>query len=492
MLCNGLSPIAKPLIVVQSSSAIRTYPSLGLATSLWTHSTVGTGTFTVEDDRIKLGQVMERRIDDTIKRRADEGTEEGQRWSRFLHAIKRRLLAGTGIDVPLIPKDLWLPELSFSSPTKVDSFGWAPLTYAVIEGRVDVAAVRPSPRRNSNSDPNPSLSPSPSSNPNPSLDSSPLALALTLTLTLTLTLSPSPNMAQALLDAGACIESPLQKNYYPLYALKGLTNLLYAAWFDGNGPMIRLLLSRGADPMRQCGPVKHSALHWACVFGSAGNAEALIEAEPRLLDLRLNLGTMPLTFIALGTQYAHLEWALKHHPGHCTDVMTGLPWGWLELACTDQAGNSDIIGLLIKQEGIDVNYYEPAKMNKVFAFITAVSKLALRLQDNPLQTFQLFAVGAATALHVAAFNGSLGSVELLLQAKANVASAAHPLKMTPLHVAAFAGHREMCVRLLEAGAPIAARDSRRRTAAMWAERRGHESVVLAISLHASAARAAAE
>ena len=141
MLCNGLSPVAKPLIVVQSSSAIRTYPSLGLATSLWTHSTVGTGTFTVEDDRIKLGQVMERRIDDTIKRRADEGTEEGQRWSRFLHAIKRRLLAGTGIDVPLIPKDLWLPELSFSSPTKVDSFGWAPLTYAVIEGRVDVAAV---------------------------------------------------------------------------------------------------------------------------------------------------------------------------------------------------------------------------------------------------------------------------------------------------------------------------------------------------------------
>ena len=105
--------------------------------------------------------------------------------------------------------------------------------------------------------------------------------------------------------------------------------------------------------------------------------------------------------------------------------------------------------MLIKQEGIDVNYYEPAKMNKVFAFVTAVSKLALRLQNNPLQTCQLFAVGAATALHMAAFNGSLGSVELLLQAKANVVSAAHPLKMTPLHVAAFAGHREMCVRLLE-------------------------------------------
>ena len=163
-------------------------------------------------------------------------------------------------------------------------------------------------------------------------------------------------MAQALLDAGACIESPLQKNYYPLYALKGLTNLLYAAWFDGNGPMIRLLLSRGADPMRQCGPVKHSALHWACVFGSAGNAEALIEAEPRLLDLQLTVGTMPLPFIANGAHYSHLEWALKHHPEHCTDAMTGLPWGWLELACTD-LGNSDVIALLIKQVGIDVNYY---------------------------------------------------------------------------------------------------------------------------------------
>tara|TARA_B100000767_G_scaffold250294_1_gene252448 strand:+ start:322 stop:804 length:483 start_codon:yes stop_codon:yes gene_type:complete len=129
-------------------------------------------------------------------------------------------------------------------------------------------------------------------------------------------------------------------------------------------------------------------------------------------------------------------------------------------------------------------------MNKAFAFLTAVSKLALRLQENPLQTFQLFAVGAATALHVAAFNGNLGSVEMLLQAKANVASVAHPLKMTPLHVAAFAGHGQMCVRLLEAGAPIAARDSRRRTAAMWAKRRGHERVVLAISLHVSAAASA--
>lgn len=145
VLCNGLSPVAKPLIVVQSSSAIRTYPSLGLTIRTWMHCPVGTGNFTVEDDRIKLGPVMERLIDDTIKRRAGEGTEEGQRWSRFLHAIKPRLLAGTGIDVDPIPKDLWLRQLGFSSPTKVDSFGWAPLTYAVIEGRVDVATVRPSP-----------------------------------------------------------------------------------------------------------------------------------------------------------------------------------------------------------------------------------------------------------------------------------------------------------------------------------------------------------
>jgi len=75
-----------------------------------------------------------------------------------------------------------------------------------------------------------------------------------------------------------------------------------------------------------------------------------------LLDLRLTIGTMPLTFIAVGTHYSHLEWALKHHPEHCTDAMTGLPWGWLELACTD-LGSSDALALLIKQVGIDVNYY---------------------------------------------------------------------------------------------------------------------------------------
>jgi len=433
VLCNGLSPVAKPLIVVQSLSTIRTYSALGQAARMWMHYPVGTADFTVDDDRRALGPVIERLVDDAIMRRAEEGTEEGMLWSRFLKAIKHRLLVGTGVDVNPITKDLWMQHLSFTSPTQADSFGWAPLTYAVIEGRVDVA--------------------------------------------------------EELLDAGADVEAPLQKDYPPLWAMKGATNLVLSAWFEGNGPMIQLLLSRGADATRRCGAMKHSALGWACSFSNTENAEALIEAEPRLLDLGLLPGSLPLTGLALSTQYHALDWALKRHPEYLTDKRTGTPSGWLQQACLD-LGDADAIALLITQAGVDVNYYDASRMNTVFAVLTAISTLAVRLQNNPSQTLQIFAVSHATALHTAAFNGNLRAVEILLQAGADFASVAHPLKMTPLHAAAYTGHLSVCVRLLDAGAPAAACDSTKRTASMWGKRRGHDDIVLAISMHEAAAAAA--
>ena len=55
---------------------------------------------------------MERLIDDAIKDKND-GSEEGRRWSRFLQALKARLLVGTGVETAPIPAGIWLERLQF-------------------------------------------------------------------------------------------------------------------------------------------------------------------------------------------------------------------------------------------------------------------------------------------------------------------------------------------------------------------------------------------
>ena len=78
--------------------------------------------------------------------------------------------------------------------------------------------------------------------------------------------------------------------------------------------------------------------------------------------------------------------------------------------------------------------------NKVWAICVFVGKLAIRLTNHPNKLLEFYVVGNGTALHLAAYQGMRGAVELLLEAKADVTSTNHPLKMTPLHAAAVAGH----------------------------------------------------
>ena len=55
-----------------------------------------------------------------------------------------------------------------------------------------------------------------------------------------------------------------------------------------------------------------------------------------------------------------------------------------------------------------------------------------RLMNRPPTILDHYAVGYATPLHLAAYNGNIGAVDLLLGAGADVASTRHPLRMTPL------------------------------------------------------------
>ena len=75
LLCNLLSPQAKPLIVIQSSSDVRSHGPAGLFGRNWIISPVGRGEFTVEADRVALGPVIERLIDERMAAKRAEGTD---------------------------------------------------------------------------------------------------------------------------------------------------------------------------------------------------------------------------------------------------------------------------------------------------------------------------------------------------------------------------------------------------------------------------------
>ena len=72
-----------------------------------------------DDDGGNHRPIMEKMIDEAIVARRDAGTEEGWRWSRFLHAIKARLLVGTGIEVHSYSSGIVPSRLSIALPVGI-------------------------------------------------------------------------------------------------------------------------------------------------------------------------------------------------------------------------------------------------------------------------------------------------------------------------------------------------------------------------------------
>jgi ankyrin repeat protein len=423
LLCNLLSPMAKPLIVLQSPSDVRSHGPAGLFGRNWIISPVGRGEFTVEADRVALGPVIERLIDERMAAKRQEGTPSALRWYRFLHAHKASLLLGTGIRVtPYDTLESWMGHLGFASATQRDRNGWSPLSYAVLEGRVDLVTAL--------------------------LD-----------------------------DAGANATGALKRDDPAFLVVKGMSNLHLAAMRCDEDDsttvesIIKVLLERGADG-DQKDTSGNSCLHFACTLGRISCIEAILKHLPALKDAPMAFGVRPFGYLALNGHTAALERYMDSYPDDFRDDNTGAPAGWVNYAC-ELVGDLDLIGVLIAR-GHAVDHFDASKAVPKLQKILWVAKLVNRLMSRPPTILDHYAVGYATPLHLAAYNGNIGAVDLLLGAGADVASTRHPLRMTPLAAAAAAGHREVCARLLAAGAPADARDSRGRRPSAWASARGHE------------------
>ena len=408
LLCNLLSPMAKPLIVLQSPSDVRSHGPAGLFGRNWIISPVGRGEFTVEADRVALGPVIERLIDERMAAKRAEGTEAALRWYRFLHAHKASLLLGTGIKVtPYDTLEAWLGHLGFASATQRDRPGWSPLSYAVLEGRVDLVT--------------------------------------------------------ALLDAGANATGALKRDDPAFLCVKGMSNLHLAAMRCDEDEtvesIIKVLLARGADA-GQKDTSGNSCLHFACTLGRISCIEAYLKHLPALKDAPMSFGVAVRLPRIEWSYAAALERYMDRFPDDFRDDNTGAPAGWLNYAC-ELVGDLDLISMLIAR-GHAVDYFDASKAVPKLKKILWVSKLVNRLMNRPPTILDHYAVGYATPLHLAAYNGNIGAVDLLLGAGAGVASTRHPLRMTPLAAAAAAGHREVRARVGGRRAPSTRDDGRLR------------------------------
>lgn len=422
MLCNVLAPQARPLIVVQSRDDCCTHAPMGILNRGWFSSSFGLGAFTVDADRVALGPVVERLIDARMAAKLADGTAHGLRWHRFLHAVKASLLLGTGLVVePILTLSSWMAQLQFRSATGADAHGWGPISYALYEGRID--------------------------------------------------------LVEQLLDAGASVDGVLRQGSAEFGTTKGMGNLNIATQISqDNAAMIKLLVSRGANPSLSAsnGLTPFASM---CALGHVADIRAMLEVAPQvLLGRNRMIGMLDMLNAAFACQKEALKWLIDNKPECVADATTGFPRGWLSAAC-EYLGDPEVLSLLV-DHGCDPNYHGTIRTSKwTLNALLSVSARAVRTMRRPPKIIEYLAIrGGSAALHVAAHQGNLGAVELLLQRRADIASTQTVLRMTPLHCAAIGGHAEMCAALLQAGAPTSVRDSTGRTPAAWAKRRGNVEI----------------
>ena len=426
-LANFLSPVQKPMIVAQSRSFVESYMPCGHPITPCYRTSVGEGNFTVDDDRVRLGPVIE----SMIAQRRRHALAQGEMFMfRALHALADRLLLGTGTEVALEPTLAeWMSEMRLESANEADSHMSA-LHYAVLGGRVDIAT--------------------------------------------------------ALIDAGADVHAKTRADcqHVITWAQKGVNVLCLACAARNQPEMIQLLLSRGADPHAKH-PKLGNAFMWAAVAfqGKEGDAsdavynlDVLYRHDARLASAEMPLMGIPGLMMMPAVSVTALRHFLRTYPQIASTNMRRVDGVGSTILFHHMAYVSDptYIGALL-DEGFDVTVWGPPTkaasraIMRLMRFLFRVS----RWPSNSVVQFATTSSDHPPYLHVAALHAFHGAVQLLLDRGGLEVDAPNKMGMTAMHLAAFSGHESIVDLLLAAGASPHAKDEKRRTPAAWATRRGH-------------------
>jgi hypothetical protein len=445
-LANFLSPAQKPVVVCQSTTNVETYPPRGYLGCTCLRYPVGEADFTVDADRASLGPVIEAMI---ASKRAAALRSGDLVTFRVLHVMRDRLLVGTGVEVEQEPTLAeWLAALRLDGPADADGCMGA-LHYAVLAGRVDLAA--------------------------------------------------------ALLDQGA----DLGRLITPQYSKQGAQHMLEfadvgvsafsLALCNRHQPeMIQMLMARGAGTSfidrGQMKGAMGSYFAMACI-GALNladrtgrspykyNLDLLAEADPSVLLSRCSLfggsnSSLGMAFCGPGVEL--LEHVLATYPeasAHWIATLDGFGASWLSHHMNYCCEPAFVARML--EAGLDVTRAETPSAKGVRQVLLVMRTLCrlLRQPDNLMFHFgQMYGCARPTYLHMATAYAHIDALKLLLERTPLDVNGTNALKMTPLHIAARQGHMAIVEVLLAAGANPRAKAERGRTPAGIARRKGHHTI----------------
>lgn len=193
--------------------------------------------------------------------------------------------------------------------------------------------------------------------------------------------------------------------------------MLTQAALDGSPERVLALLLRGADFNARLS-MENTPLHWACYSGWASATRVLAFWPGVALNARNLLGATPLQLAVESRDFMTVR-ALCEAPGVAVDEVEEYE-RTTPLHHAALNGRADVVRELLKAG----------------ASVTAVER------------------HGATALHLAADNGDLATLRLLLAAPGVSLVAESSEGLTPLHVAARQGNAPAVRELLAAGAPV--------------------------------------
>jgi hypothetical protein len=459
-LANALSPASKPLVVCRSPSSLLMHPPSGITKKSAFFATVGTGDFTVPDDKDCLGRVVEA----LVEVRKAFALKVGDLFVyRICCCAKAKLLHGLRQDPgaeATASYEEWMETLRFREgdlATEGKASGLTPLRFAVYANRLDVAERM---------------------------------------------LAVCPG-----LDCDAALKVPIPLVEGP----KAQTITMAAcAWYD-NPSMVRLLHNHGADIMAIDKGIGHVAIFYAAGNDNVASIDALLEIgtnhqgksvsafhgspislpDPECKIYAPNFGVFTM-FGEYGQLDACKSFAAKY-PADWSKMFSQPPPGAPHIGLTiighsiNVFGDVEMLRWLVEQASLHecdgANFAIKVTDPKALKVI-GIFKTLLRLMKRPpvIVGYFLNALFGATPLHCASLQGNLGAVELLLSAGAHIDSQHQSLGRTPLMLAAIYGHRSICELLVQKGASLTVRDTRTgKTAAQWAALKGRRDLSLRLA-----------
>lgn len=418
LTANALSPSPRQCIVVRSMTLKYAIPGQS-----WMYASVGAGDFADLGDRIFLGLVIRRLVEQrqALARQAGDLT-----MFRFLEAKKPDLLSSTPSRYSYEAYstfEKWMRTMLWEGE-KVDNglaTGFTLLRFSAIGNRW-IAAMQ-------------------------------------------------------LLERRANVAAPLTVDRPEIGAIRGRTILHDACAHCLTPNTVELLLNFNADPWRP-DTSGMAALHHACWRGRCSTISAILRATPEIgVTVHRDAVRAPWTLCVLRGHTTAFRHFVQEYPFQINldpDCETCFGYGLVSAAVVGEYSGADMVSLVLTQ-GYNVNHRVSLRHFRA-RLQTQVAQARCFVQDDPSFATEFSAnLPGSASLHLAALLGRPAAAGQLLAAAADV-HAANGYGRTPLVLAAMRGHGDVAKMLLQAWSDAAAADCWGRTAAFWAGSRGHEAL----------------